>query len=155
MYKINYAHRYLEGLTTVEIAQLIRDQIAKEVAVGQLPDLTYEVVVSEGAAHIEVTVKDYTGKVFNKRAIELDEEIAKGLDIESLLVERITLPLYDLDLDLILKAVSRLSNQWLYEVKLIFPVEHATYTCNVTLDPVLILADFTKVKAELLTKETP
>jgi len=76
MYDIDYAHRYLEGLTTAGVAQLIRDRIAKEVTVGQLPALIYEVVEDpDGNDHIMVTVKDYTGKVFNKRTVKLDEFI--------------------------------------------------------------------------------
>jgi hypothetical protein len=151
MYNIDYAHRYLEYLTTAEIARLIRAQIVDEVADGQLPDLTYEVVEDpNGDNHIEVMVKDYTGKVFNKRAVELDEELGKthGDEYQALWTERKTLPIYDLDLDLLLKAVLRLVNQWVYEDGPL-PVEHFVYTCKVALDPVLILADFAKVREEI------
>ena len=154
MYDIDYAHRYLQGLTTTEIAQLIRDQIVKEIAVGQLPALTYEVVEDpNGNAHILVTIKNYTGKVFNKRAVELDEELAKGPEVlgaeyKTLVNERVLLPIFDLDLDLVLKAVSRLANQWLYEDGPL-PVERYIYTCEVRINPDIVASEFTKVKEEI------
>ena len=155
MYDIDYAHRYLQGLTTAGIAQLIRDQIVEEVAALQLLDLTYEVVEDpDGNPHITVTIQNYTGEVFNKRAVELDEELAKGPEIlgsveyTDLWTERQTLPIYDLDLDLVLKAVFRLANQWLYEDGPL-PVERYIYTCEVRLDPDIVVAEFAKVKEEI------
>ncbi len=148
MYNIDYAHRYLKGLTTAGIAQLIREQIVEEVIAGELPALTYEVVEDQnGNDHIEVTIKSYTGEVFNKRAVELDEELAQGPEVlgavyKTLLYERLLLPLFDLDLDLVLKAVSRLANQWLYEDG---PVEHVIYTCNVFLDPDIVVAALAEI----------
>ncbi len=158
MYNIAYTHRYLEALTTAGIAQLIRDQIVEEIAAGELPALTYEVVEDpDGNDYIEVTIKDYTGKVFNKRAVELDEELAKGFEAlgdeyNTLLNERALLPIYDLDLDLVLKAVSRLANQWLYEDELL-PVEHFAYTCIVVLDPDIVAAAFIRVKEEIAAEK--